>query len=192
MTAYSDFIQDYPSRCRRLFDIHFKNAQSNDLEVTLLLNVTSSGLIVPYERLSEDAHPAHDADRFAEAKARFDELLEASFLDSGLWNTSDPKSWRCGKLRHLSGDPDAWGLGELRSVNREKKSSSIVRVLRNALAHGHVFTRGRPHIDELVFLSRCCQSAPEAGYNCVVVSPDDLKRFVLNWLNTLGAVGPRE
>jgi hypothetical protein len=188
MTAYRDFIHDYPSRCRRLLDEHFKNAQRNDLEVTLLLSVASSGLIVPYARLSEDAHPARDADRFAEAKTNLDELLDDDFLDSKLWDTTDPKSWRFGELRDLSGDPDAWHLDELKPVSGRKKARSIVKVLRNALAHGNVFTRGRPHIDRLVFLSRRCQDNPERGYNCVVVSPADLKRFVLNWLETLGGV----
>jgi hypothetical protein len=168
--------------------MHFKNARENDLEVTLLLSVASSGLIVPYARLSEDAHPARDADRFAEAKGKLDRVLDAALLASELWDTIDPGSWRFGELCDLSGDPDAWDLDTLKPVSRKKKARSIVKVLRNALAHGNVFTRGRPHIDTLVFLSRRCQKNPEQGYNCVLVSPADLKCFVLNWLETLGGV----
>jgi hypothetical protein len=192
MTAYSNFIHDYPMRCRRLLDKYFKDAQRNDLEVTLLLNVASSGLIVPYTRLSEDAHPARDADRFAEAKAKLDRVLDTALLNSELWNTTDPRSWRFGELRDLSGDPDAWHLDTLKLVSREKKARSIVKVLRNALAHGNIFTRGSPHIDTLVFLSRISHDDPKLGYNCVTVSPSDLKVFVLNWLKTLGGIGVPE
>lgn len=188
MTAYRDFIHDYPSRCRRLLDTHFTNARENDLEVTLLLSVASSGLIVPYARLSEDAHPARDADRFGEAKGKLDRVLGAPLLASELWDTTDPGSWRSGELRDLSGDPDAWPLDAMKPVSRQKEAGSIVKVLRYALAHGNVFTRGRPHIDTLVFLSRKCQVDPMLGYRCVVVSPVDLKCFVLNWLDTLGGV----
>jgi hypothetical protein len=54
MTAYRNFTQDYPERCRRLLSLNFKNAKQNGLEVTLLLSIAASGLIVPYARLSED------------------------------------------------------------------------------------------------------------------------------------------
>jgi hypothetical protein len=188
MTAYSNFIHDYPIRCQKLLDRYFKDAQRNDLEVTLLLNVASSGLIVPYARLSEDAHPARDAERFAAAKAKLDRALDTALLNSELWDTTDPTLWRFGECRDLSGDPDTWDLDALKPVSRKKKAGSIVKVLRNALAHGNVFTRGRPHIDTLVFLSRISHDDPKLGYNCVTVSPSDLKVFVLKWLKTLGSI----
>jgi hypothetical protein len=185
MTAYRNFIQDWPERCRRLLLLNFKNAKRNDLEVTLLLSIAASGLIVPYARLSEAAHPSGDAARFEEAKNRLDQVLDAQFLSSKLHPGAEPGAWRFGKLKELRGDPDAWDMDCLLPLTDKKKVRPLVKVLRNALAHGNVFTRGWPHIETLVFLSRISNERPELGYNCLTVSPIDFKEFVLNWLHTL-------
>lgn len=187
MTAYRNFIQDYPARCRRLLQNYFENAKENDLEVTLLLNIASSGLIVPFARLTDKAHPSDDAARFVEPKARLDQVLKSRFLSFQFRRDADPRSWRFGKLKELCGDPDAWNLDSLKRVTDKEKVDDLVRILRNALAHGNIFTRGRPHIETLVFLSRVEHKKPELGYRCITVSPLDFKKFVLKWLAALSS-----
>ncbi len=184
MTAYRNFIQDYPIRCRRLLSIYFKGARENNLEVTLLLNIASSGLIVPYARLSEGAHPSGDSAHFKGAKDNLDKILNAPFLSSELHPKKEPQSWRLGKLKELSGDPDSWQLDQMKPITKKKTARPLVQILRNALAHGNIFIRGNPHIETLVFLSRI-KCVEDIGYNCLTVSPPDLKEFVLCWLQTL-------
>ena len=184
MTAYRNFIQDYPGRCRRLLLEYFKNAEQNDLEVTLLLNIASSGVIVPFARLSEDAHPSGDATRFKDAKDKMDHVLDTHFL-SFLGSDADPGSWRLGKLKEIPGDPDAWDWDSLTPLTNKRTAKPLVSILRNALAHGNVFTRGGEHIETLVFLSRISHENPELGYKCLTVSPIDFKEFVLRWLDAL-------
>ncbi len=89
MTAYQNFVQDYPERCGRLLSTYFRNAQRNDLEVTLVLNIASSGFMVPYARLSEDAHPSADSIHFQQAKNSLNRLLDAVFLGSRLHPAAD-------------------------------------------------------------------------------------------------------
>jgi hypothetical protein len=189
VTAYQNFIQDYPERCKKLLSQCFKDAERNNLEVTLLLNIATSGLIVPFERLSNDNHPSEDATRFQDAHDTLIKALEAPFLSSVLHPEESPGSWKSGELKELRGDPDAWGLETLKTLTKKKTSKPIVKILRNALAHGNIFTRGRPHIETLVFLSRVDSTRPEAGYNCLTVSPMDLMRFTFCWLQLLADVG---
>lgn len=165
--------------------MYFGSAQKNDLEVTLLLNIASSGLIVPYARLSEDAHPSCDAIRFQEAKDNLSQILEAPFQGSQLHPDAKSRSWRFGTFENVCGDPDAWDWDEVKPITEDETAERIVRVLRNALAHGNVFTKGNPNIETLVFLSRKKHNRPEDGYNCVAVSPVDFKAFLLRWLDAL-------
>ena len=54
--------------------------------------------------------------------------------------------------------------------------------IRNALAHGNIFTRGNPEIEQIILLS-------EAGWHeqvrFLVVAPADFRRFLKNWLGFL-------
>ncbi len=165
--------------------MYFGSVQRNDLEVTLLLNIASSGLIVPYARLSEDAHPSGDAIRFHEAKVSLNQVLDAPFQGSQLHPEANSGSWRFGKLKDLCGDPDAWAWDNVKPITAKKTVRPIVKVLRNALAHGNVFTKGRPHIETLVFISRIDREKPELGYECISVSPADFKAFLDCWLVVL-------
>ncbi|MBE0448305.1 MAG: hypothetical protein IBX64_09455 [Actinobacteria bacterium] len=88
----------------------------------------------------------------------------------------------------LGGIIGTWHLEELRAISDRKKASTVAKVLRNALAHGNIFTRGNSHINILVFLSRINHEHPEFGYNCITVSPLDFKRFMLKWFDILGMV----
>ena len=51
MTAYEDWLRDYPARALRLMRDATPLAQASNLEVTLLLSIGSLLLIAPYERL---------------------------------------------------------------------------------------------------------------------------------------------
>jgi hypothetical protein len=51
MTAYRNYVQDFPSRSRDLLNEFSLSARALNKEVTLLLAVATPCLIVPYERL---------------------------------------------------------------------------------------------------------------------------------------------
>jgi len=188
MTAYNNFVRDYPTRCNQLLNKFFKDAGENNLEVTLLLSMAASGFVIPYARLSESAHPTKDAESFKVAKDKLDAELKKPFLASELWGKDRPDSWRFGQLENIDGDPDSWGLKQFEALSISEQARDITRILRNALAHGNIYTRGNPHIEKLVFLSRVEHSQPELGYNCLIVSPLDLKQFMKNWFDVLGRV----
>lgn len=188
MTAYANFIKDYPDRCKRLLDKNFIKAGLNNLEVTLLLSICSSGLIIPYERLKDSSHIAKDSNRFKSAKTKFDQLLKLPFIHSDLWDSTDEITWRFCKKHDFQGDPDSWEIDDWDPIGAETKVEQVIKTMRNALAHGNIFIRGKQHIDLIIFLSRIVPNDPDKGHRCLTVSPAHLHKCILNWFNFISRI----
>lgn len=191
MSNYSNFIQDFPGRCLKILKQHFIGAKQNDLEVTLLLTIASSGLIVPFERLKTGTtkrptqHPLGDVQRYSDASLRLDALLNDEFLGSELHQGENSGSWEIGKSLDISGEPDTWDWKKFEPITKKEKTESILKILRNALAHGNIVTRGHDQVEQLVFLSMSAYNRPERGFDCIRVQPSEFKDFVSNWLQFL-------
>jgi hypothetical protein len=157
MTAYKDFIEDFPCRCRDILNIAKRPALSRGREVTLTLMVASARLVVPYERFKSDTnwgdHPSGDRKTFADAAGKLESLLRQPFRSSCLW-TETNSTWRVGKLLSVTGDPDSWGdLRKRQPVSKDKTVGGIISVIRNALTHGNIWTLRDP-IEEIIFVKR--------------------------------------
>lgn len=185
MSAYRNFVADFPGRCQRLLSRSFRNAESNDLEVTLLLSIASSGLLIPYARLTESEHPSQDPSRFVLARNSINCVLKSKFLGSPLHPEIDPGSWEIGSLVDIADSPDFWDWSRIKPISKDKTGNPLIKILRNALAHGNIFTMGSPHIESIAFLSKLNAQEPTAGYDCLVVSPADFKDFISRWLGSL-------
>lgn len=190
MTAYKNFVQDFPTRCKDVLKLAESRAIHQGREVTLLLVVASAAIIVPYERLRKDGqfpHPSSDRDKFTQASAKLDALLNCKFLGSALWNQEDARSWKYGELKSVTGAPDTWPeLDSIKPVNNDKCVGDMLRIVRNALAHGNVYTQGNP-IKCLSFVSgRPNKKNNEWKY--LQVSPDDFKSFLNQWFHFLEAL----
>ncbi len=179
MSAYKNYIQDFPGRCGDLLALQFDDARNNNREVTHLLALATTGLIVPYARLSEKNHPLPDP-ATEKVKGEFSGFLDSPFLGAALFPTKAPQSFRFGKITDISRDPDSWS-GSIESMSNKKQIKSVIRVLRNALAHGNLFTRGESRINELVFLSRVKHDEPDLGYYVLLVRPNEFKQFLEGW-----------
>ena len=154
MSNYRSIAIDFPSRIADLLTTFEESAVAQGREVTLLLALAASAITVPIERL-EKSHPSHDRSALPELADLITQLKTESFLGSQLWPGTDPKSW-CfgGPLQTTEGDPDSWPeLLHPESLNSDPTSWQILRHLRNALSHGNIYTRGRPDIRMIVFLS---------------------------------------
>jgi hypothetical protein len=138
-----------------------------------------------YKR-QDQQHPSGDREKFAKAAKGFDILLSERFLDSQLWDR-EPSSWCYGPLKTTKGDPDSWP--ELRNptpINPSEKVEAILGHIRNALAHGNIFTRGGSQIECLVLLSKPHLHRPD--FNYLLVSPEDFKEFLMKWLQFLSTL----
>jgi hypothetical protein len=164
---------------------YFRSAESNDLEVTLLLAIAGSGLLIPYARLTESEHPSKDKNRFESAKNSINGVLTSKFLGSPLNPESNPGSWKIGSLVDVADSPDFWDWTRIKPISKDKTVNPLLKILRNALAHGNIFTMGSRNIESIVFLSKINAEDPAAGYNCLVVGPADFKDFISRWLRLL-------
>ena len=202
MTAYKNFIKDFPERCCEILDQYETDALSRGREVTLTLAMAASGFVVPYERLrprpQEGEPPYPDRGIYEQAASQLDSLLTEKFLGSCLWK-EEANPWSFGKLKSVAEGPDAWPeLQERKPLGPNKKVSSTLTHLRNALAHGNIFTfpkddpdkddpnKDNPDIELIIFLSKPSMESPEFNFLCV--SPQDFQKFLRNWFVFISAL----
>jgi len=184
MTAYKNYIQHFPIRCMDVLETFEWDASEIDREVTLSLAIATPCLIVPYERLNSEDHPSKDRERFVEAKKTWDVELRKKCGKSCLWRNSFEDTWRFKQLDEVSGDPDSWKLNNETEPITAKKTKLVLSILRNALAHGNIWTTGDP-IETLVFVSRVCYRKPQGPFNTLQCSPQLLVQFIKNWVGFL-------
>lgn len=189
MTAYKNFVDDFPRRCREILEFAGKPALFRGREVTLALMVASAGLVVPYERLKPDGgeidHPSGDNKKFSAAADQLRTLLAEPFLSSEVWGTS-ASTWHFGKLESVTGDPDSWeGLRARQPIEADKTVGSVLRVIRNSLAHGNIFTFKNP-IEAIIFIKASFNGKKEVrNYTFVFVAPEDFQLFLEKWFDFL-------
>ena len=184
MGAYKNYVQDFPARCKEVLEEFTVDASEIGREVTLLLAIATPCLILPYERLHKDGHPSKDRDKFVKAKTTLDAELENKCGESCLWRNKSDDAWRFKQLDELLGDPDRWGLHNETEPITAQKSESILSILRNALAHGNIWTTSDP-IETLVFVSRVHYNKPKGPFNTLQCSPKLLVQFIKNWVDFL-------
>lgn len=207
MSNYTNFIQDFPSRSLAILKDNFDRTKASGREVTLMLSIASTAFIVPFERLKADPekHPANDVEKYKKAKEKFSDMINEKFLSSEL--CGGRKSWEF--IAEInSGDvqkkeTDEWARKENRKPLSEKKEiNSVLSHLRNALAHGSIFTypsgsSGDKQIKTILFVSRCYEKTdkceycgnkerkPANKYDVLLVSPDDFLIFLEKWVDFL-------
>jgi hypothetical protein len=192
MSNYKNFVEDFPGRCERLLRAAGPIAERCGLEVTLLLMVASTALVVPYERLKpKDKYirAIEDRTRYEVAAKELADLLGKPFLGSVLWNVGRVASWASDHLSTVSGQPDEWD--ELRNplpLSPAETVGTVLTIIRNALAHGNLYTKAniRGTITQLVFVAgRAVPDKIISPFRFVQVSPQDFRTLLRNWVSFL-------
>ncbi len=189
MSVYRNFICDFPDRCNKILSDYEHRAVFRGVEVTTMLAIASAGLIIPYERLKKSNHPSSDRACFENAAERFDEFGKKDFLNDYLLGVNG--TWHYGEIPDAVGAVEWWKDGTVPLTDmgegiitgeeeRKKETNYFLNCLRNALAHGNVFTPGGGQITDIVFLSKIEQNRKE--YSVIIVSPSDFRKFLIKWL----------
>ena len=193
MTAYANLVQDFPGRCLKLLNTLDTSSRCLGLEVTMMLSIASSGLIVPMERLGPN-HPSSDKDAFPGASTAINSLLSMRFVKSPLV-LNGGASWKYGQsdLGAWGTEPDGWSRVSMDSQDVRQ----ILSVIRNALAHGNIYSKSvgaDKQIGEIVFASKktnrsylgCgCVKYEEVGMQHVTTTPAAFSHLLRTWLQGL-------
>ncbi len=189
MSAYRNFVVDFPNRCLELLDHYEADAATQEREVTFLLLVATSAFVVPFERL-KDGHPSKDSLQLEGASVRLKKLLGTPCAKSE-FIPKHGKNWLHGLIATFGDGPDTWPPSNV-SVE-EEPVDYVLSTIRNALAHGNLYTHGEP-IRSLVFYSEKHEGfGPDSvmvGYKHLTVPVMELGEFLLSWLRLLRTLGP--
>lgn len=192
MSEYADFVSDFPRRCIELLNSGEASSSAKGREVTLLLMVASTSLVIPFERLRLDtdhsSHPFGENKIYSQSSEALSSLLERPFVGSAIGPSSD-NTWKIADpVYDVSGDPSDWLRDcSIKPVGSKKQVRSILKLLRNALAHGNIKTRGNP-IRELIFVQErfasCNPGEPRrrTHFEVLLVTPEDLKAMIRGWV----------
>ena len=211
MTAYANFIQDFPKRSMEFLTKDYAWAEANDREITLMISIATTSIVIPYERLrSTSPKPTSDREKFDKAKQKFDRFINKKFLESDLWDNSP--GWEFAE--EISGEDIRENKVYLQRsnicspVNGDKLVNWILSRVRNSISHGSIFTEPERQkkdepvdIETIIFISgryekqmvgkcSCCgepikNRAPVDKYDLLAVSPDNFHKFLKKWIEFL-------
>jgi hypothetical protein len=195
------FVVEYPERCLKLLDRVECWARKERLVGSLALLVASAAFVIPYERIKA-AHPMHkdEDDGLNEALRKLDK--KEKFVNAPFWAGEAPGSWRYSRIMNNANDTSHWldedgkhPVGkDASNLIGKKTAGTVLRVIRNALAHGNVVYLSSDGLEEpgkdlkyLAFLSRYEETDEDKKrsetYRLVVASQHDFLAFVRAWAN---------
>jgi hypothetical protein len=183
MTAYRDWLRDFPNRCVEILTLLEPKAREHDREVTLMLCAGSILLNVPLERLKlrldklnqPIEHPmiGHPDEAAREANKglalKFRAMLDQEMFTTSptLWGVSHRATkgkWWAGNLgkEYDPTRPDGW-FGTGKDAHKMPDCwpvGKVIKVIRNACAHAHVLTyssetgkKDNQQVSRLLFVS---------------------------------------
>lgn len=184
MSSYDNFISDFPLRCSDLLKMFQDKAESANLGVTLLLSIASTALLIPYARLKETNHPSSDFQHFCSAASELDNKMKGYFSRSVFTNASGGH-WGLGNVTITDGCCPENINTLCRPISAKKQTGTVIKIIRNALAHGNILTRGNP-IKRIFFLSKPFKEA--IRYDCLSVTIEDFRFFLDEWFEFLSSL----
>jgi hypothetical protein len=187
MTVHVNFVKDFPKRCGLLFRQMGDHAKDSGREVTFMISIAASGIIIPYQRLSESNRYSafDDRSKYAAAKEKFDSLIATPFTQSQLL-AGTRHDWRMGGLDYSPDESDNWpDMKQLQAIPYNKTVDAVLKHVRDSISHGNIVTKGsesseakpdQPHPITAVWF---CHKKSNFGYLCV--TPDAFGGFLEKW-----------
>ena len=212
MSEYADFIVDFTTRSKEVFDEIEDFKWYSKYNVTLLLTFASPCFLIPYDRLKNDATPDYPRPFDDKYKEHWKKLSKRKFKGSPLSNGLHRENIKYGTVKDIR---DAiirnFSDAALKEIDNIKKADqpevkTIISTIRNGLAHGNIFTTGTTkNIEHIVYAKRKeaqrgHSSKPKESddncYVCFIITPSDFKQLLTNWFEWLESkemyVGPQK
>jgi len=194
------FVVEYPQRCMDLIEALEPTARQRELVGSFSLLVAAAVFVIPYERMRSQKHPLHKAARDVDLFRALKSLRKKPFIAAPFWNGEPPNAWRFSRIMTNANNTAGWVDEEghhpmtAHATNsvQDRKADDVLRVIRNALAHGNIvylnergFEERDTKLNFLGFLSRYEekeeQKAKAETYRLVTTTEDEFLRFVKLW-----------
>lgn len=201
------FVVEYPQRCALLLKMLEPMARESQLVGSFSLLVANSVFVIPFERM-KDAHPLREHEREPEIYEAIEKQQKVRFLQAELWNGRPPADWRMSRImtpaNAVHGWQDRHGQHPMsegaENLIGEKSLDDVLRVIRNALAHGNVVYLDKNGMESagavvryLGFLSRYEENKEQRDnaetYRLVTTTEEGFLAFVKAWAAWLAKFG---
>jgi hypothetical protein len=193
------FAIEYPRRALELLGMLEGEARNSNLLGSFGLLTASAILTIPFERMRA-RHFLHNQERDADLAKNLKLLEKAVFLNAPFWRSEpDGGAWRQSRIVNSVDDVDGWldhdgndPRSEKSNTIQTRKASKVLRVLRNALAHGNIIyldKTGKEIVGNqmayMAFLSRYEETEAERengeSYRVVITTEEAFLHFVKSW-----------
>ncbi|UHD45477.1 hypothetical protein LUX29_21220 [Aureimonas altamirensis] len=200
------FAIEYPRRALQLIDLLEGPARDSDLLGSFGLLAAAAVLTIPFERM-KPSHFLHEEHRDADLVSSMKALNKAKFLEAPFWQTEpEAGAWRQSRIMNTVDDVHAWHdeegrhpLSDKANTIAKRKAEKVLRVLRNALAHGNVIYLDKNgqeiagnRMIYMAFLSRYEETDQERKlaetYRVVVTTEEAFLHLVKSWAQWIGSL----
>ncbi len=203
------FAIEYPQRALRLIKMLELDARKHDLLGSFGLLAASAILTIPYERM-QIRHFLNRQHLDSDLASALKQLKKSSFLHGPFWENHKPGNWWQSRIVSSVQNVDEWrddrGLHPLASGNvnkladQKRTADEVIRVLRNALAHGNVIYLDQEFRENsskrmiyMAFLSRYEETEEQRAisetYRLVLTDEEEFLKFVKCWASWIGRLG---
>lgn len=207
MTIPRRFAIEYPERALSL--IEMIEGQIGDLAGTFGLLAAGAVLTMPYERM-KPGHFLSPIGGDADLAVALRTLKKRAFLTAPFWRKpADPDAWRMTRIVSSVNDSKCWrdeaGFQPFAKAAKntigDRKADDVLRVLRNALAHGNIVyldhngvERAGANLEFLGFLSRYEETEAHGSaavtYRLIAVKPRHFIEFLKDWASWVAGLSP--
>lgn len=200
------FAIEYPRRALELIGLLEASAREHNLLGSFGLLAAAAVLTIPFERM-RTSHFLHNEARDADLVKKLKTLEKSVFLKAPFWRAApDDGAWRQARIVNTVDEVHGWldqggrdpRLEEANTI-QTRKASEVLRVLRNALAHGNIIYLDKNgeeiaghQMVYIAFLSRyeetAAQRAQAETYRVVITTEEAFLQFVKSWAEWIGSL----
>jgi hypothetical protein len=199
------FAIEYPRRALDLIEMLEASAREKSLLGSFGLLAASAILTIPFERM-RTSHFLHNDARDADLVKNLKVLEKAAFLEAPFWRSApDDGAWRQSRITNTADEVHGWldeadrdPRSEEANTIQTRKANEVLRVLRNALAHGNIIYLDKNgqeiaghQMVYMAFLSRYEETAAQREqaetYRVVITTEEAFLHFVKSWAEWIGS-----
>ncbi|EGE55960.1 hypothetical protein RHECNPAF_78009 [Rhizobium etli CNPAF512] len=189
------FVTEYPERCRQLLDMLEGPAREVDLIGSFALLVASAAFNIPFARMVEKAHPLGTPEE--QLYDAIEGLKKQAFHKATFWDGREPSFFRYARIMTSAEDSRRWqdanGVPPLSSTET-KDANTVLRTIRNALAHGNVVYLDKHGYEtpgnRLVYLAFLSKHESGDGYRVAIFDEESFLAFLKAWIAWLQTFPP--